>query len=119
MSAGKISVMGSPTELKKTVGGDVVTVNLTSAYPVATIPKEIGSIVHSSERSIQILTANGEHAVPPIADFFRSHEIKVDSILVNKPNLDDVFMKYAKRRLADEIHTDASRARRDFVRHKV
>lgn len=117
MSSGKISVMGSPTELKKTVGGDVVTVTLTSAYPTATIPKEIGSIVHSSERSIQILTINGEHAVPPIADFFRSHEIKVDSIQVNKPNLDDVFMKYAKRRLADEIHTDASKERRSFVRH--
>jgi len=117
MSAGKISVLGSPLELKKTVGGDIVTVTLSASNQITTFPREIGSIVHSNNKSIQVLTTNGEHAIPLIAEFFRSHDIKIDSISVNKPNLDDVFMKYAKRRLADETHVDARRSRRDFVRH--
>ena len=117
MSAGKIAVLGSPSELKKTVGGDIVTANLSSPHQITQFPSEIGNIVHSDEKSIQILTTNGEHAILLIADFFRSHNIKADSIRVNRPNLDDVFMKYAKARLTDEAHGDAGRSRRDLVRH--
>lgn len=118
VEAGKLAVLGSPSELKRAVGGDIVTVNLSLPNQISILPGDIGKIVNSAEKSIQILTISGEHAIPLIADFFRKHDIKVDSISVNKPNLDDVFMKYAKRRLADEGgDEDASRSRRDFVRH--
>ena len=117
MSDGKISVLGSPIELKKSVGGDVITVNLTSTHPSVAFPKVIGTIIHSNEKSIQILVENGETAIPLIINFYRDQKIAIDSISINKPNLDDVFMKYAKRRLHDEFSTHASSARRDFVRH--
>ncbi|WP_101476801.1 ATP-binding cassette domain-containing protein [Candidatus Nitrosotalea bavarica] len=117
MSDGKIAALGSPIELKKSVGGDVVTVNLTVAYPSITFPKEIGTIMHSNEKSIQILAENGEIAIPLVSNFFRDQKIAIDSISINKPNLDDVFMKYAKRRLHEEISPHATSARRDFVRH--
>ena len=117
MSDGKIAVLGSPMELKKSVGGDVITVNLTSAHPSVAFPKEIGTIMHSNEKSIQILAENGETAIPLVSNFFRDQKITIDSISINRPNLDDVFMKYAKRRLHDEISPHAISARRDFVRH--
>lgn len=116
MSEGKVSVLGSPTELKRTVGGDVVTVHLTFAQPNITFPKEIGTIIHTTDKEVQILTVNSEEALPLVTNFFRDQEIGIQSISINKPNLDDVFMKYAKRRLHDET-TGASRARRDFMRH--
>jgi len=117
MSDGKLAVLGSPAELKKSVGGDVITVNLTLAYPSITFPKEIGTIMHSNEKSAQILTENGEAAIPLVSNFFRDQKITIESISINRPNLDDVFMKYAKRRLHDEISSHATTARRDFVRH--
>ncbi|MGB9125343.1 MAG: ATP-binding cassette domain-containing protein [Nitrosotalea sp.] len=117
MSDGKIAALGSPIELKKSVGGDIVTVNLTSAHPSITFPKEVGTIIHSDEKSIQILAENGETAIPLVSNFFRDQKITIDSISINKPNLDDVFMKYAKKRLHEEISSHATSARRDFVRH--
>ena len=117
MSDGKISVLGSPSELKKAVGGDVVTVHFISGHPDIAVPKEIGSVIHSDEKTIQILATNGEEAIPLIANFFRDQKIVIESISINRPNLEDVFMKYAKRRFHDEYSTDAGRARRDFVRH--
>lgn len=117
MSEGKITILGRPSDLKKEVGGDIVTVNFVSSCPYVSFPKEIGRIVYTNDRSIQILTTNGEEAIPLIADFFRSHEIRVESISINKANLDDVFMKYAKRRLEDGLYKDIRKARRDFVRH--
>ena len=117
MSEGKIAILGTPVDLKRNVGGDIVTVNLSSPSPVTSLPKEIGSIIDNNEKSIQILTTNGEEAIPLIAAFFSSHEIRVESISINKANLDDVFMKYAKRRLGDEMYKSTRNIRRDFVRH--
>jgi ABC-2 type transport system ATP-binding protein len=117
MSDGKIVALGSPTELKKSVGGDIVTLNLTSVPPNIVLPKEIGTIMHNDEKSIQILSENGETAIPLVSNFFRDQKITINSISINKPNLDDVFVKYAKRRLHEEIAPHATSARRDFVRH--
>ena len=117
MSEGKIAIMGTPTDLKKGVGGDVITVNLGSACPSISFPKEIGTVILNNEKSIQILTTDGEEAIPLIADFFKSHEIKMDSISINKANLDDVFMKYAKRRLSNDVYKTVRSTRRDFTRH--
>ncbi len=118
MSAGKIVATGSPAELKKTVGGDIVTLNLLSSnLSTITIPKEVGTIIRNGGATIQIQTENGEEAIPLITDFFRSQKIKIDSISINKPNLDDVFMKYAKRRLDETSSIGVKSARRDFVRH--
>ncbi|HJT09974.1 MAG TPA: ATP-binding cassette domain-containing protein [Candidatus Nitrosotalea sp.] len=117
MSEGKIAIMGTPTDLKKGVGGDIITVNLGSSCPLISFPKEIGTVILNNEKSIQILTTNGEEAIPLIADFFKSHEIKIDSISINKANLDDVFMKYAKRRLSNDVYKTVRSTRRDFTRH--
>ena len=117
MSEGKIAIMGTPADLKKGVGGDIITVNLGSQCPPISFPKEIGTIILDNEKSIQILTTNGEEAIPLIADFFKSHEIKIDSISINKANLDDVFMKYAKRRLSNDAYKTVRSTRRDFTRH--
>jgi ABC-2 type transport system ATP-binding protein len=164
MSAGKIAVLGNPAELKKTViGGDIVTVTLASdishkdikfpAYMRGTIltaastariegidndgsddNKNNDAKVDDCKTSIQILVDDGGEAIPDITDAFRECGIKIESISVGKPTLDDVFMKYAKRRLiADENRVGAgedfvststssfpnssSKTRRDFVGH--
>jgi ABC-2 type transport system ATP-binding protein len=118
MSAGKIVATGSPAELKRTVGGDIVTLNIISSnLATITIPKEIGTIISNGGTTIQIQTENGEEAIPLITDFFRSQKVKIGSISVDKPNLDDVFMKYAKRRLDEISYIGVKSARRDFVRH--
>ena len=165
MSAGKIAVLGNPAELKKTViGGDIVTVTLASdishkdiKFPAsmrgtiltAASTTRIGEIdkddsdinknnyakVGDGKTFIQILVDDGGEAIPHITDAFREYGIKIESISVGKPTLDDVFMKYAKRRLvADENGVEAgkdfvsasssssfphspSKTRRDFVGH--
>lgn len=117
MSEGKIAILGTPMDLKRDVGGDIITANLGSPCSVVSFPKEVGQIINNNEKSIQILTTNGEEAIPLIADFFRSHGIKVESISINKANLDDVFMKYAKRRLGNNVYKNIRSTRRDFTRH--
>lgn len=120
MSSGKISALGNPSELKRTVGGDIVTVTLDSVIPsnnnVIKFPSNIGTVVSNDETSVQVLTDNGEEAIPFIMDFFRGMGIRIESISISKPNLDDVFMKDAKRRLTNEISADSSTGRRNLAR---
>ena len=141
MSAGKIAVLGNPAELKRTVGGgDRVTVNLASPVRLhdmgflASLGKVVASAAGDDDDNdvdgtptVQILVKDGEEAIPHITDSFRSNGIRIESISVSKPTLDDVFMKYANRRLdgdAEEAtipvrsnNNSSSSARRDYVRH--
>ncbi|AIF82237.1 ABC-type multidrug transport system, ATPase component [Candidatus Nitrososphaera evergladensis SR1] len=136
MSAGNIAALGNPAELKRTIGGgDRVTVNFLAS---AVRPQDmeflssLGKVVaignnnddeEGDETSVQILVGDGEEAVPHIMDSFRNNGIQIESISVSKPTLDDVFMKYANRRLDCEeemvaaAKSNSSGARRDFVRH--
>ncbi|HVX01939.1 MAG TPA: ATP-binding cassette domain-containing protein [Nitrososphaera sp.] len=155
MSAGKIAVMGNPAELKRTVGGgDRVNVNLAPPVPRQEDLKKflagLGTVVVDDDyvaeggdgngghgpSKVQILVNDGGEAIPHITDSLRSNGIRIESISVSKPTLDDVFMKYAKRRLVapsavtDENNGDNDQdgtifagnshsrsTRRDFARH--
>ncbi len=117
MNRGKIAISGAPDELKRSIGGDVVTVKVSGKAPDA-VPKELGSVVGSDQETMKILTVDGEKAIPRITDFLEGSGVGVDSISLSRPTLDDVFMKYAKTSLQQEgTYLEARSARRSIVRH--
>jgi ABC-2 type transport system ATP-binding protein len=125
MHSGNISVIGNPDELKRSVGGEVLTVSLLAsaqrsepAIPEL-IPHELGSIVSTEENTVKIITENGERMIPRIADYFERLGLSVDAISLNKPSLDDVFMKYGKSLETEEagMYQEARTTRRAIARH--
>ncbi len=131
MESGKISVIGNPRDLKRSVGGEILTVKLStnsvpsslSARPTAvlgslSIPPELGSIVSQEEDTLKIVTENGERAIPRIMDYFERLGYAVESVSLNRPTLDDVFMKYGKTSLERVgVYGEARTQRRAIVRH--
>jgi ABC-2 type transport system ATP-binding protein len=117
MNQGKFVVSGSPSELKKGVGGDMINVRI-SGRLAAPLPAELGEVVRNSDGAIEILSQNGEEAIPKVASFFERSGLGVLSMSLNKPSLDDVFLKYTKVRIEDiESHTQTRQARKAFMRH--
>jgi ABC-2 type transport system ATP-binding protein len=117
MNRGKIAVSGEPKELKRSVGGDVLTVSVSGKVPDG-IPKELGSIVESGEGTIKILTPDGEKAIPRITEYLERGGAIVDSVSLSRPTLDDVFMKYARVSLQEEgTFQEARSVRRSVARH--
>jgi ABC-2 type transport system ATP-binding protein len=123
MNRGDIAIMGSPVELKSSVGGDMIIVKTSSQLTNFLLPRELGSIVSSdqSEIRIQTLTA-AELALPKIMEYFSKYGATIESISISKPNLEDVFTKYAKATLKDEdeeagLFREARVTRRSFQRH--
>ncbi len=117
MNHGRFVASGTPSELKHGMGGDVVTVRL-SSKPDLALPLELGKSLHVLEDSIDILTSDGETAIPRIASFYKENGFQVLSMSLNKPTLDDVFLKYAKVRIEEEeSYSQARQSRRSFMRH--
>jgi ABC-2 type transport system ATP-binding protein len=116
MNLGKIAVSGSPAELKRSVGGDVLTVTVSGSAAV-TVPEGLGVVVGSENGATKILTENGEKAIPRVTEFLERNGQIVDSISLSRPTLDDVFMKYAKGSLQEGTFREARAARRSIVRH--
>jgi ABC-2 type transport system ATP-binding protein len=132
MHSGKISVIGDPAELKRSVGGEILTVGLklpkTKILPIEetldpiasiTIPQELGSIASREGSTLKIVTENGERAIPRITDYFERLGVTVDSISLSKPSLDDVFIKYGKSLESESVgmYQEARTTRRAIASH--
>ena len=91
---GRIIAEGTPAELKRSIGADVVTVRVDD---VAVAPPVIAALpgVDSVEvRGDEILaaTADGPANVSPIAVALAGADIRVRSLTLREPTLDDVFL---------------------------
>lgn len=121
MSSGKIAVIGSPLELKESVGKETLTIVLQSSseQTLPLLSAELGMIYSNDGKIVKILTRNGEHAIPRILESFRNAGLNVESVSLNKITLDDVFIKYAKTKFEaenTESNRDARLVRRTYRR---
>jgi len=116
MNQGRIAVSGRPDELKRSLGGDLVTVK-TSSRPPSTVPPGLGTVAEVEEYSLKILSPNGEDALPQIMDYLRGQGVGIKGISLSTPSLDDVFMKYTSVGLETKgSYRETREARKTFER---
>ncbi len=116
MNAGRIAVIDTPTRLKESVGGDIITVKLSQNAAAISLPEEVGRMLSYEEGEMRVLTQNGEEKIPRIIDFLEAKGMVIDSISLAKPTLDDVFIKYAGSRVDKGGYVAARSERRTFAR---
>jgi ABC-2 type transport system ATP-binding protein len=125
IDAGKIVITGSPKELKQTIGEDIITLSLQDAVSLKdslaslSFPTNIGKIVSTPDNQNFIIHANnGATSLPLILQTFIDAGLKIKSITLSQPTLDDVFLKYTHARLVDSKSFKESRmTRRNFKKH--
>ncbi len=99
---GRIIAMGSPEELKKTVGGDVIYIKTTDNRK-AKVEIERAFQLKVSERADELfLTAlRGDTCIP---ELIRTIGERVLSVRLQRPTLNDVFLKLTGREIrAEEV----------------
>jgi ABC-2 type transport system ATP-binding protein len=116
MNAGRIAVIDTPTRLKESVGGDIITVKLSQNAAAIPLPEEVGRLLSYEDGEMRVLTQNGEGKIPRIIDFLEAKGMVIDSISLAKPTLDDVFIKYAGSRVDKGGYVAARSERRTFAR---
>jgi ABC-2 type transport system ATP-binding protein len=101
---GRIVAEGSPTELKREIAGDVLTigvnghaervVKLLSAQPFV---REAGL----EDGLVRLYVDGGEAAVPNVLRLLDGHGLAPSTISLHRPSLDDVFLKKTGRSLRE------------------
>ena len=105
---GKIMAMGTPDELKRSIGGDVVTLSPAAAgdeerqdfmmrTQSALSGKPFVVDVQPTDGELAIFVDKGESATPAIMRLLAGEGIEVKALSVSRPSLDDVFLKYTGR----------------------
>ena len=100
---GKIVAEGTPEELKRSVGSDVVLVRVddvdAARRAVEAVPGVDGVEVHHDELTASV--AEGPAAVSPIAVALAAAGVRVQSLTLRAPTLDDVFLTLTGNRLQE------------------
>lgn len=110
---GKIISSGSPDELKKIIGGDVISLTTTDN---AAAKKEIQDLlkIEAAEKGgeLYLTCSRGDTCIP---ELIRSLGDKVLSVRLQRPTLNDVFLQLTGRTIRDE-ETSSGDSVRDSIR---
>ena len=92
---GKIVAEGTPTELKRAVGSDLIVVRVdgdpaAACLALAAVPGVDGVEVHGTE--VMVSTASGSATISPVAVALAATDVVVLALTLRTPTLDDVFL---------------------------
>jgi len=103
---GRIIADGSPEELKKTIGGDVIYLKASNNEIAKTeIKKLFGIDALEKDGELFITTEKGEACIP---ELIRGLKDLVLSVRLQKPTLNDVFLKLTGKEIRQEEATELS-----------
>ena len=101
---GRLVKIGSPVELKSSLGGDIIELGVREdsedLTPLIMQSKSVKG-VKKADSTYRIKAELGEEAAPDIIDAIRLKGYHVTRISVTKPSMDQVYLEYTGRTLRD------------------
>jgi len=100
---GKIIVSGRPGDLKKALGGDVITLTIKENDDVTEIVKGIENVkeVRKEDRSYRVKAEFGRVTTPLIIEALRLKGYTVTKLSLAEPTLNDVYLEYTGKSMRD------------------
>jgi ABC-2 type transport system ATP-binding protein len=102
---GHIVRIGTPAELKASIGGDVIVIGVVEKTPdISSAVAQIKLVkdVKKNDGVYRIKAERGEEATPEIIDLIRSRGLHVTKIELTKPTLDEAYLEYTGRSMREE-----------------
>lgn len=117
---GKILVIDSTHNLKNSVGDDLITLSSTDDDNLLKRLKEESWIKNTKKEEAYLILSveKGEEKIPVIIEIAQSLNIKIKSISVRKPTLDDVFLSFTGRTIRDQDLTETPLKQRVLIRRR-
>jgi ABC-2 type transport system ATP-binding protein len=100
---GRIIVVGTPTDLKDSLGGDIITVAIKKDVDITGLVEKIEHVkeVKKENGAYMIKSENGEVTAPLIIEALRREGHVVTRLSLTKPTLNEVYLQYTGRSLRD------------------
>ena len=107
IDSGKIQVIDSPENMKKAMGNEVITIHVedisASDFFLDKL-KELEYVknIKKDNLKITLFASNGTKVIPRIFELSSELKIKIVSISLTQPTLDDVFISYTGHEIRDD-----------------
>ena len=108
MDHGRVVARGTPGEMKKQISGDIIAIGVHKELHERVIalfenrPPFLREIVVEEEH-LRLYVDRGPSALPQIMRLLDQAEVKLETIQMSVPSLQDVFLKKTGRSLRDEV----------------
>lgn len=116
---GKIIAIGTPKELKESLGGDIITISIKENVDVSELIRGVEHVkeVRNENGYYRIKAESGEVTAPLIIEVLRRHGYTVTRLSLTEPTLNEVYLEYTGRALRDaEESKEAVRMQRIILR---
>ena len=107
IDSGKIQVIDSPENMKKAMGNEVISIlveDIGASDSFLSKLKELEYVenIKKDNLKITLFASNGTKVIPRIFELSSELKIKINSISLTQPTLDDVFISYTGHEIRDE-----------------
>ena len=104
---GKIQVIDSPQALKDKLGNEIITFKILEDVSKTDLLSELKAIqlvkdIATKDDQVTVFASKGTELIPMIFQITSNLQIKINSISLTQPTLDDVFISYTGHELRDE-----------------
>jgi ABC-2 type transport system ATP-binding protein len=108
---GRVVAEGSPAELKASLHGEAVHVELEGANVNGRVEAALQGVPGLREvlvegRALHARVDDGARAVPAVLAALDAHAVPVATVTIGRPSLDDVYLRYARRSFAAADQTE-------------
>jgi len=117
---GKIQVIDTPKSMKSTIGNEIISFNLVDGKANQdAIIDQIGKIefvkeVKNKDGLITVFSTKSNEVIPKIFQESANLDMKIRSLTLKQPTLDDVFISYTGHDLRDETENKKYSRRKEF-----
>ena len=117
---GKIQVIDTPKAMKRSIGNEIISFNLVDGKANQdTLIDQINNIefvkeVKNKQDLITVFSTNSNEVIPKIFQASTNLNMKINSLTLKQPTLDDVFISYTGHDLRDETENKKYSRRKEF-----
>ena len=107
MDHGKIQVIDTPKNMKNALGNEIISLVVDTNNNHDSFLEELKKIefikkINEDNLKLTLFTSNGTEVIPEIFQISSKLDIKINSISLTQPTLDDVFISYTGHEIRDD-----------------
>ena len=117
---GKIQIIDAPKSMKSAIGNEIISFNLVDGKASQdTLIEQISKIefvkeVKNKQDLISVFSTKSNEVIPKIFQISTNLEMKINSLTLKQPTLDDVFISYTGHDLRDDTVNQKYSRRKEF-----
>ena len=100
---GKVLIEDTPSNLKQKLGGDIIEISVDSHVKAKDLISELDYVekIDVVEEKLRIKAEKGDEVLPVILEICKVNNIKVKTVSLSRPSLDEVFLEYTGKSMRD------------------